>query len=100
MKIWICDRTLITTRIIAPLMGLIPLGYTSFADAAPQQQVFSINSANIDTTSKKNYLNHPEKNSTIEAFNKKVQVSLENSVNAKKKYLFNKVCHTKRRVKS
>ncbi|MEG4839629.1 hypothetical protein QUB24_16055 [Microcoleus sp. B9-D4] len=85
MKSWICDRTLITTRIIAPLMGLITIGYTSFADAAPQQQVPSINSANIDTTSKKNYLNNPEENSTIEALNKKVQVSLENSVNSPKK---------------
>lgn len=85
MKSWICDRTLITTRIIPPLMGLIAIGYTSFADAAPQQQVPSINSANIDTTSKKNYLNNPEENSTIEALNKKVQVSLENSVNSPKK---------------
>ncbi|MEG4508222.1 hypothetical protein QUA81_31980 [Microcoleus sp. F6_B4] len=85
MKSWICDRTLITTRIIVPLMGLIAIGYTSLAGAAPQQQVPSINSANIDTTSKKNYLNHPEQNLTIEALNKKVQVSLENSVNAPKK---------------
>ncbi|WP_150111626.1 hypothetical protein [Oscillatoria nigro-viridis] len=85
MKNWICDRILVTTRIIAPLMGLIAIGYTSFAGAAPQQQVPSTNSAHIDTTSKKNYLNNPEKNSTIEALNKKVQVSLENSVNAPKK---------------
>ncbi|WP_333411679.1 hypothetical protein [Microcoleus sp. T2B6] len=85
MKSWICDRALITTRIIAPLMGLITIGYTSFADAAPQQQISSINSAKLDTKSKKNYLNNPPENSTIEALNKKVQVSVEIYVNAPKK---------------
>ncbi|MEG5106574.1 hypothetical protein QUB32_07840 [Microcoleus sp. AT8-A4] len=85
MKNWICDRTLVTTRIIAALMGLIAIGSTSLADAATQQQLPSLNSANIDTTTKKNHLNHPEENSTIEALNKKVLVSLETSVNAPKK---------------
>ncbi|MEG4518651.1 MULTISPECIES: hypothetical protein [unclassified Microcoleus] len=82
MKSWICDRTLITTIIIAPLMGLIAIGYTSFAGAAPQQEVPSINSAKIDTARQNKLLNNPEKNSIIVALSDKVQVSLENSVNA------------------
>ncbi|WP_333301725.1 hypothetical protein [Microcoleus sp. K4-C2] len=85
MKNWICDRTLVTTRIIAALLGLIAIGSTSFAGAAPQQQIPSINSANLDTGSKKKILNNPEKNSTIVALSEKVQVSLENSVNAPEK---------------
>ncbi|WP_332984763.1 hypothetical protein [Microcoleus sp. A003_D6] len=85
MKNWICDRTLVTTRIIAPLMGLIAIGSTSFAGAAPQQQISSINSANIDTASHKKILNNPEKKSIIVALSEEVQVSLENSVNSPKK---------------
>lgn len=85
MKNWICDRTLVTTRIIAALLGLIAIGSTSFASAAPQQQNSSINSANIDTASQKKSLNNPEKNSTIVALSEEVQVSLENSVNSPKK---------------
>ncbi|MEG4047581.1 hypothetical protein [Microcoleus sp. Pol17_C1] len=85
MKSWICDRTLVTTRIIAAWLGLIAIGYTSFAGAAPQQQISSINSAKIDTASQKKILNNPEENSTIVALSEKVQVSLENSVNSNKK---------------
>ncbi|MEG4129249.1 hypothetical protein QUA21_09750 [Microcoleus sp. Pol1B3] len=85
MKSWICDRTLVTTRIIAAWLGLIAIGYTSFARAAPQQQISSINSAKIDTASQKKILNNPEENSTIVALSEKVQVSLENSVNSNKK---------------
>jgi len=85
MKSWICDRTLVTTRIIAALLGLITIGYTSFAGAAPQQQIPSINSAKLDTGSQKNYINNSEKNSTIVALSEKVQVSLENYVNAPEK---------------
>ncbi|MEG4092250.1 hypothetical protein QUA37_08530 [Microcoleus sp. Pol12A6] len=85
MKSWIGDRTLITTRIIAPFMGLIAIGSTSFADAAPQQHISSINSGNLDTGSKKKSLNNPEKTSIIVALSKKVQVSLENSVNSPQK---------------
>ncbi|MEG4391268.1 hypothetical protein QUB30_02240 [Microcoleus sp. BROC3] len=84
-KSWICDRTLITTRIIAPLMGLIAMGYTSFAGAAPQQQIPSINSAKIDTGSQTKYINNSEENLTIVALSEKVQVSIENSVNSPKK---------------
>ncbi|MEG3906644.1 hypothetical protein QT979_03425 [Microcoleus sp. w2-18bC1] len=85
MKSWIGDRPLITTRIIAPLMGLIAIGYTSLADAATQQQVPSINSAKVDTGSQKKYINNSDKNSTIVALSEKVQVSLENSVNSTQK---------------
>ena len=85
MKNWICDRTLVTTRIIAAFLGLIAIGSTSFADAAPQQQISSINSASLDTGSQKNYINNSEENSTIVALSEKVQVSLENSVNAPEK---------------
>ncbi|MEG4324159.1 hypothetical protein Q5688_02315 [Microcoleus sp. herbarium5] len=85
MKSWIGDRTLITTRIIAPLMGLIAIGSTSFAGAAPQQQIPRINSAKVDTGSQKSYINNSNKNSTIVALSEKVQVSLENSVNSTQK---------------
>lgn len=85
MKNWICDRTLVTTRIIAALLGLIAIGSTSLAGAAPQQQIPSINSANLDTGSQKNYINNSQENSTIVALSENVQVSLENSVNAPKK---------------
>ncbi|MEG4214542.1 hypothetical protein QUA27_05085 [Microcoleus sp. Pol14C6] len=85
LKSWICDRTLVTTRIIAAWLGLMAIGYTSFVGAAPQQQISSRNSAKIDTGSQKKYINNPEENSTIEALSEKVQVSLENSVNAPEK---------------
>jgi hypothetical protein len=85
MKSWICDHTLVTTRIIAALLGLITIGYTSFASAAPQQQISSINSASLDTESQKKSLNNPEKTSTIVTLSEKVQLSLENSVNPPKK---------------
>jgi hypothetical protein len=85
MKNWICDRTLVTTRIIAALLGLIAIGSTSLAGAAPQPQIPSINSANLDTGSQKNYINNSQENSTIGALSENVQVSLENSVNAPQK---------------
>jgi hypothetical protein len=85
MKNWICDRTFITTRILAGLAGLIALGYPSFADAATTQQIQIKNSASIDMGSKQNYLNNLETRLTIEILSQKVQVSLENHANASEK---------------
>jgi hypothetical protein len=84
-KNWIGDRTFVTTRILAASIGLIAIGYPSFADAATQQPIHSNNSSNIATVSEKNYINNLEISSTIDTSIQKVQVSLENHANASEK---------------